>query len=149
MSTYTNLIYHLVFSTKNRIPLIKSEIQGELYAYIGGIVKSEGGNFLEIGGIADHVHILLRIKPIMALAQMLNRIKANSSRWLNEEKFKLRKFAWQEGYSAFTVSESQIPIIRNYIRKQAEHHRKKSFQEELLALLVKNNIAYDERYLWK
>jgi REP element-mobilizing transposase RayT len=103
---------------------------------------------LEIGGVSDHVHILAKIKPAIAVSEMLAKIKANSSKWINDHKIKLRKFGWQEGYSAFTVSESQVPCVREYIRSQPEHHRKQTYQEEFMALLQRHGIEYDPRYLW-
>jgi REP element-mobilizing transposase RayT len=147
-STYTNLLYHFVFSTKDRIPLITNDLQDELYRYIGGIVRAEGGILLEIGGVNDHIHILAKIKPAISVSDMLGTIKANSSKWVSDHEMKLRKFGWQEGYAAFTVSESQVPAVREYIRNQAEHHRKQTYQEEFVALLERHGIEYDPRYLW-
>jgi len=147
-TTYSNLLYHIVFSTKQRLPLIDDNWQEELYRYIGGIIRAEGGVLLEIGGINDHVHILAKLKPAISVAEMLNKIKANSSKWANDHKMKMRKFGWQEGYSAFSVSESQIPRLAHYIQNQEEHHRKQSYQEELLALLERHGIEFDPKYLW-
>lgn len=147
-STFTNLLYHIVFSTRHREPLIKEELQEELYRYIGGIIRAEGGILLEIGGVADHVHLLSKIKPAVAVSEMLNKIKANSSKWINENKKSRDRFSWQEGYAAFTVSESQSPIVREYIRNQAEHHKKISFQDEFIALLEKHGVSYDPKYIW-
>jgi putative transposase len=147
-STHTNLLYHIVFSTKCRIPLITKNIQEELYRYIGGIIRGEGGISLEIGGTIDHIHLLTKFKPAISISEMLARIKANSSKWVNENNMKLRKFGWQEGYGAFSVSESQIGAVGKYIRGQEEHHRKQTFQEEYVALLKRHGIEYDERYLW-
>jgi REP element-mobilizing transposase RayT len=147
-STHTNLLYHLVFSTKCRIPLITPIMQEELYHYIGGIIRGEGGILLEIGGINEHIHILTKFKPSISVSEMLASIKANSSKWANENKMKMRKFGWQGGYAAFSVSESQVPAVTKYIRAQEEHHRKVSFQEEYITLLKKHQIEYDERYLW-
>jgi putative transposase len=147
-STHANLLYHLVFSTKSRIPLITPNSQDELYRYIGGIIRGEGGIMLEIGGIENHIHILTKIKPSTAVSEITARIKGNSSKWMNENKMKMRKFGWQEGYGAFSVSESQVPVLTNYIRSQEEHHHKQTFQEEYVALLRKHRIEYDERYLW-
>jgi REP element-mobilizing transposase RayT len=147
-STYTNLLYHIVFSTKDRTPLIDDEFREELYQYIGGIIRAEGGVQLEIGGLSDHIHILAKIKPAMPVSDMLAKVKANSSKWVNEHKMKMRKFGWQEGYAAFTVSESQVPNVREYIRNQVEHHRKQSYQEEFVALLERHGIEYDTQYLW-
>ncbi|MCH7752735.1 MAG: IS200/IS605 family transposase [Planctomycetes bacterium] len=147
-STYTNLLYHIIFSTKGRCPLITDDLKEELYRYIGGIIRSEGGIQLEIGGISDHVHILAKLKPAISISQMLNRIKTNSSKWVNENRKSDVRFAWQEGYAAFSVSESQVEHVRQYIRTQEQHHRKQSFQDELVALLQRHGIEYDSRYLW-
>ena len=147
-STYTNLLYHLVFSTKDRTPLITEDLQEELHRYIAGIIRAEGGVQLEIGGVEDHIHILARIKPAIAVSEVLAKVKANSSKWLNDHKMKMRKFGWQVGYAAFSVSESQVPTVRDYIRNQKDHHHKQTFQEELVALLDRHGIEYDPRYLW-
>ena len=147
-STYANLLYHIVFSTKGRKPLITHDLKEELYRYIGGIIRAEGGIQLEIGGIPDHVHILAKLKPAESVSQMLNRLKANSCKWINENGKSGVRFAWQEGYAAFSVSESQVEHVRQYIRTQEQHHRKQSFQEELVVLLKRHGIEYDPRYLW-
>jgi putative transposase len=126
-ATYTNLLYHIIFSTKQRTPLITDESQEELYRYIDGIIRAEGGVQIEIGGMADHVHILAKFKPAISVSEMLAKIKANSSKWMNDHKMKMRKFAWQEGFAAFAVSESQAPAVVGYIRNQKVHHRKQSY----------------------
>jgi putative transposase len=146
--TYTNLLYHLVFSTKNRLPMISNALREDLYSYIGGIIRGEGGVLLEINGMSDHVHLLVKLKPSKSISEMLNRIKAKSSKWLNEEKLKLQKFGWQDGFAAFTVSESQVELVRQYIRDQQEHHRRISYQDEVRALLEKHGVEFEERYLW-
>jgi REP element-mobilizing transposase RayT len=146
-STFANLIYHIVFSTKNRVPSITPNLKDGLYDYLGGIVRSEGGILLEIGGVADHVHLLAKLKPVLAVADALRTIKANSSRWVNDEKNPRERFEWQVGYAALSVSESQVAAVRRYIQRQEEHHKKVSFRDELVALLEKNGIPYDERYL--
>jgi REP element-mobilizing transposase RayT len=146
--TYTNLLYHLVFSTKNRIPMISERLQENLYPYMGGIIRGEGGTLLEIGGMPDHVHLLTKFKPTKSISEMLNRIKAKSSKWVNEEQRKMRKFGWQDGYAAFSVSESVAPSVRRYIQNQKKHHKRQSFQDEFRALLEKHGIEYEERYLW-
>jgi REP element-mobilizing transposase RayT len=147
-NTYSNLLYHLIFSTKNRIPLISESLRPELYAYMGGIVRAEGATLLEIGGISDHVHLLAKLKPTKAVSELLGRVKAKSSKWVNERKANLRKFGWQDGYAAFSVSESQITSVQRYIRDQPRRHRRLSFQDEFQALLQKHGVEYDERYLW-
>ena len=142
-STYTNLNYHFVFSTKQRLPLISASFQNDLYKYIGGIIRAEGGALLEIGGTADHIHILAKLKTSKSISEMMNRIKANSSKWANQEKMKMRKFGWQEGYAAFSVSESQLPAVKDYIRNQENHHRR----QELKALLERHGVKYEEKFL--
>lgn len=146
--TYTNLLYHLVFSTKERIPFISPSFRNDLHGYLGGIVRDLGGTPVEIGGVADHVHLLVKLKPTEAVSDVMRHLKAGSSKWLNEEKMKLRKFGWQDGYAAFSVSTSQAARVRAYIKNQERHHRRVGFQEELVHLLQLNGVEYDERYLW-
>jgi REP element-mobilizing transposase RayT len=146
--TYTKLYYHIVFSTKNRQPLISPAIEDELHKYICGIIRNIGGSWIEINGAADHVHILAIIPAKISLSDALRTIKANSSKWLRETKPDCVKFAWQDGYSAFTVSTSQVDGVRQYIRDQKNHHRERDFRAELLALLHKHGVEYDERYIW-
>ncbi|HXY35485.1 MAG TPA: IS200/IS605 family transposase [Planctomycetaceae bacterium] len=145
--SYTNLLYHLVFSTKERRPLIAPAMKPRLREYIRAIVLEEEGEFLEFDGVADHVHLLVRLPPSRAVADTLRMIKANSSKWMNETFRKGPRFAWQEGYAGFTVSQSQVPRLLTYIRAQEKHHRRVDFRSELVALLRKNGIAFDERYL--
>ncbi|MFL6194715.1 MAG: IS200/IS605 family transposase [Thermoanaerobaculia bacterium] len=146
-TTFSNLLYHIVFSTKTRLPLIHQEIQGPVYEYIGGIIRKDGGILLEIGGVPDHIHILAKLRTDKAVALVVQRIKGKSSKWLNERQAPKERFAWQEGYGAFSVSESLVNKVRSYIRTQEEHHRRVSFKEELIALLKRHRIPYDERYL--
>ena len=146
-STLTNLLYHVVFSTKGRSPLITDEVREPLYRYVGGIVRNQGGALLEIGGVADHVHLLARFPASKAVSDLLRDLKSDSSGWLNRERPQDR-FAWQTGYGAFTVSQSQVGTVRRYIRGQEEHHRQRSFKEELVGLLKKHEIEHDEKYLW-
>lgn len=146
--TYTNLLYHFVFSTKDRIPLISPTFRNDLHRYLGGIVRELGGIPIEIGGVADHVHLLVKLKPTAALSEVMRALKASSSKWVNEEKMKLCKFGWQDGYAAFSVSKSQAPGVRTYIANQEEHLRRLGFKEEVLALLQRHEIEYEEKYLW-
>ncbi len=146
--TFTNLLYHLIFSTKHREPLIVPSIREELHRYIGGIIRGEGGTLIEIGGMPDHVHIIARFKADASPAEMLRDIKANSSKWANERSGGAGRFAWQAGYAAFSVSESRLAAVVEYVRNQEEHHRRKTFQEEFVEFLERHGIAYDERYLW-
>jgi len=147
-SSFTNLVYHVVFSTKNRKPLIHGDLREQLYKYIGGIIRNKRGALLEIGGISDHVHLVAKFRADVSVAQMLQHIKANSSKWANEQPKRPARFAWQTGYSAFSVSESQIEKVRTYVRNQERHHRRVSFQDEFRALLRKHGIEFDETYLW-
>jgi REP element-mobilizing transposase RayT len=146
-STFTNLLYHIVFSTKDRMPSIHKALRERLYEYIGGIIRGERGILLEIGGVPDHVHLLVKLKSDMATAEIVRLIKSNSSKWLNESNSPTGRFEWQTGYGAFSVSESQAAKVRQYIRTQESHHAKVSFRDELIGLLKKHGIEYDERYL--
>lgn len=148
-SSLTNIIVHLVFSTKNREPLLTSETRTALHPYIGGIIKNKGGVMLEIGGVEDHIHILLRQRQDVSVADMVRIIKSNSSKWLNETTQNPdNRFAWQTGYGAFTVSASQIEPVRKYIQNQETHHKSTGFQDEYLGFLHKNSIAHDPRYVF-
>jgi putative transposase len=147
-STFTNLLYHIVFSTKCRKPMISPTLQGDLYKYLGGIIRGEGGTLLEVGGVNDHVHLLAKFKADLSVAAMLRVIKANSSKWVNERCARSQsRFAWQTGYAAFSVSESQVADVRAYVRSQERHHQKLTFSQELVSMLSKHGIKYDKRYL--
>jgi len=146
-NTFTNLIYHIVFSTKGRLPLIRPEWRERLWAYMGGILRGEKGVPLEIGGTSDHAHVMSKLPPAKALAMILDRLKSHSSKWINENRLLPAAFQWQRGYSAFTVSESAVPRVREYIRSQEKHHQRRTFEDELRELLQKNNIDYDEKFL--
>ena len=137
---------HFIFSTEGRRPLIKPEFCNDLYAYLGGIVREMRGTALIVNGTQDHVHLLTRVRPVHSAAEMMRVIKTNSSKWVHE-KWKT-DFGWQTGYGVFSVSESSVAAVTRYIARQEEHHRKQSFQEEFLAFLKKNNVPYDERFLW-
>jgi len=148
-STLTNLVYHIVFSTKGREPMIIADIRDELYRYIGGIIRGEGGTLLQIGGMPDHLHLVVKLKPTHELAKIMQKIKGNSSKWVNiQNRFKGR-FAWQVGYGAFSVSESQIPVVVGYVKNQANHHQKLSFRDEFTLILERHQVEYDEQYLWR
>jgi putative transposase len=149
MSTYTSLTYHVIFSTKYRTPSIDAAWKGELYPYIGGIIRGEKGQLLEIGGTNDHVHILAGFHPTVAVSFMLQHIKGNSSKWVNDQKMARNRFEWQAGYGAFTVSQSQVPTVRQYIQQQEEHHKKQSFKDEFLDFLKRHNIDYDPKYVFE
>jgi REP element-mobilizing transposase RayT len=139
----------VVFGTEERAPLIAPEIRGELFAYMGGIVREMGAVLLAMNSMTDHVHILVSMPASLAVADMVRAVKANSSRWIHERWPERGKFAWQQGYGAFSVSESVTAQVERYIREQEQHHRALSFEDEFRVLLKKHNIAFDERYLWK
>ena len=145
--TYTNLLTHVIFSTKDRQPLITVALRDDLLSYMGGIVRERGGTLRAAGARPDHVHLLCSLSPTLAIADALRAVKANSSLWAHRDR-RLRGFNWQSGYGAFSVSHSQAPAVIRYIRDQEKHHRKITFQEEFVAFLKKNGIAYDERFIW-
>ena len=148
-SSYTCLRYHLIWSTKDRSPLIVDEFRDRLFEYIGGILRGHGGKLLAAGGMRDHVHLLADVSKQQAIADAVRDIKANSSGWIHETFQQHRSFAWQTGYGAFTVSYSGVEAVKTYIANQAEHHRVKTFQEEFVEFLRRHEIEYDERYLWE
>lgn len=147
-STLTHLVYHIVFTTKNRQNIITPELRVTLYPYIGGIIRGEKGAMLKIGGSTDHVHILASLPPTLPVSEALRCIKGNSSKWVNEGRKTKVHFEWQRGYGAFTVSEAMVETVSRYIENQEEHHRVKSFEEEFLLFLKEQGITYDERYIW-
>ena len=145
--THLSLHYHLVFSTKERFPLIRKEWRADLHAYLGGIIKGLNGVPLAIGGVEDHAHLLVGLRSTHRLDYVLRDLKADSSGWVHK-KVSQRKFQWQSGYLGLTVSPSQVERVRRYIQNQERHHKRKSFQEEYLELLKLSGIEYDDRYLW-
>ena len=144
--TSGNILLHFIFSTAGRRPLITPEFRDDLFAYLGGIVREMNGTALIINGVADHVHLLIRIRPVHSAAEIARVVKANSSRWVREKHS--ARFGWQVGYGVFSVSESNVAAVTAYIAEQQEHHKKQLFQEEFVAFLKKNHIEYDERYIW-
>lgn len=144
--SFTQLLFHAVFSTKNREPLITPEIQPRLYGYIGGIVRNQRGSLLAIGGIPDHLHLLIRTRPDLAVSDLMRELKGDSSEWAHET-FPRSAFGWQDGYAAFSVSASAKDRVIEYIENQEEHHRVRPFGEELRALLDAHGVEYDPRYL--
>ncbi len=145
--SYTNLIYHLVFSTKDRRPLLTDEYRSRLYDYIGGTIRSLGGISLGINGTEDHVHALAKLRPDKALSDVLRELKANASGWMHDVFPELKDFAWQRGYGAFTVSASNVAKVQDYVARQKEHHQKQSFRDEFIEFLKANGIEYDEKYI--
>ncbi|WP_107038414.1 IS200/IS605 family transposase [Brumimicrobium mesophilum] len=143
-----NHYIHIVFSTKNREPLIHPPFEKELHAYIAGICNSLECKVLIVGGYTDHIHILCMHSPKIAFMVLMQKIKANSSKWMKTKDESLRNFSWQRGYGSFSVNPSETDIVIKYIENQHEHHRKKSFQEEYRAFLKKYKVVYDENYVW-
>ena len=146
--SFTSSLFHCVFSTKGRRLLITEDLQVRLWPYMGGIARDNRMKALTIGGVADHVHILLSLPSTMAIAKAIQLIKGGSSFWVHENFPQYRNFAWQEGYGAFSLDIARVECTTTYINSQAEHHRQQTFQEEFLAFLKKHNMEYDERYIW-
>jgi len=147
-STFVSVYYHVIFSTKDRYPYIADDVAPRLHGYIGGIIRGEKGIPIAVGGTPDHAHILMAMRTEPSLAALINKIKSNSSKWVHETFPDKPKFAWQNGYGAFSVSHSNLARMRAYVRAQNRHHQRMTFQEETRALLEKHGVAYDERYLW-
>ncbi len=142
--TYTNLLTHALFSTKDRQPLIRPEMKSDLYAYMGGIMNSLRGKPILINGPKDHLHLLFVLPASLSLSVFMEKLKANSSKWVNEQS-RRRWFSWQTGYAAFSVSQSKLGEVKAYIANQEEHHRRLTFQEEVVALLKKHGMEIDPR----
>ncbi|MCA1838621.1 MAG: IS200/IS605 family transposase [Actinobacteria bacterium] len=145
-STFLSLLYHVVFSTKHRAPLIDRTWRARLHEYLGGSARGLGELPYRIGGTSDHVHLLVGLKATHCLADFLREIKKGSSVWVHEE-IGLKAFAWQEGYAAFTVAGSSRNAVTNYVANQEQHHRRRSFREELVVMLEKAGVQYDAKYL--
>jgi REP element-mobilizing transposase RayT len=148
MPSYISMLAHFVWSTKNREPFILPSWRDDLYGYIGGILKNKRATLLERGGMADHIHLLVAMPSTLSLAEIVNVVKSNSSKWVHENIEQGKAFGWQERYGAFSVSKSAEPQVREYLVNQEEHHRVRPFKEEFVMFLNRHEIAYDERYLW-
>ena len=147
-NTYSNLFYHLGFSTKSRKDVIDRKIENRVWAYIGGIARKHEIIAVHVGGIENHIHVLVLAKPKIAPSQIVQWLKGESSKWIHEEFPELSTFAWQDGYGIFSVSKSNVPDVIEYIKNQREHHAKQSFEDEYISLLKLNGIDYDERYVF-
>jgi putative transposase len=139
---------HITFSTKNRQPFIDDKIKDELFSYLGGICKNHECNPIIVGGYKNHIHILCLLSRKIALMKLIEELKAHSSKWIKTKSEDYQKFYWQNGYGGFSVNPKQVDVVKNYILNQEEHHKDKTFKEEYLELLMKNDIEYDERYVW-
>ena len=147
-NSYSSLFVHVIFSTHNREPVLTSEFRNRLWAYMGGIARTNRFSAIEIGGSIDHAHMLIKVPAILPIAKAVQLIKGGSSKWVHENIPPLPSFKWQEGYGAFSVGASQVNDVIKYIVGQNEHHRKKTFQEEYLAFLKEYSIEYDEKCVW-
>jgi REP element-mobilizing transposase RayT len=148
-NTYTQIYIQVVFAVSGRLSLIRDKNKEEIYKYITGIVRNDGHKLIAVNGMSDHIHILLGLKPDMALSDLVRDIKSNSTNFINERRFAQGKFGWQEGYGAFSYGRSQLDTIIRYIQNQETHHSRRSFKDEYLSLLNKFEIEFDGRYVFK
>ncbi|MFT3745700.1 MAG: IS200/IS605 family transposase [Pyrinomonadaceae bacterium] len=146
--TITSFLYHVVFSTKNRVAMIRPEIEDELFAYIGGILNNYDSKLIIGNGTSNHVHLLISLSKNVNFPDIIGKIKRDSSKWVKTKGAMLAKFGWQDGYSAFTVGHTQIDIVSKYVARQKEHHTKIIFEDEMRKFYVKYDIAFDEKYVW-
>jgi putative transposase len=146
-STHLSLHYHIVFSTKNRQPLIADNFCPKLHAFLGGCINTVNGIPIAIGGTNDHVHLLIGLRATHQLSNVVKEIKVASSKWIHDE-ILLKEFSWQLGYGAFTVGISNLEQVRNYVLNQENHHQAKNFETEYVEMLRTANVEYDEKYLW-
>ncbi len=146
--SFGSLYFHLVFSTKNRVPSISDGMRPRLFEYLGGILKNQKGRLVSAGGIEDHVHLLVSLSRQASISDTLRDLKSNSSGWIHETFPEERSFAWQSGYGAFSVSFSALDSVHKYLANQKEHHAKQSFQEEFIAFIKLHELEYDDRYIW-
>jgi putative transposase len=142
------LLIHVIFSTKDRMPILKAPARVALYAYLATVARDIGCECYRAGGVEDHVHLAIRLSRTVTISKLVEKLKASSSKWIKDEFSELASFAWQRGYGAFSIGPSQLEALRSYIDRQEEHHRKCSFQEEYRVLLGKYGISCDERYVW-
>ena len=148
MSTHQQLLYHIVFSTKNRKPTLTDGFREEVFAYMAGTCDKLEGTAIKIGGFYDHAHLLVRIPAKIAVADFVGSLKCNTSKHINDTSGKIQKFGWQDGYGAFTVSVSQKDRVHKYIENQMQHHLSQQFEDEYLNLLQKHEVEFDLRYVW-
>jgi REP element-mobilizing transposase RayT len=146
--SFTNLLYHIVFSTKGRHPWLSAEVRPRLFAYLGGLIREEGGIALGINGMPEHVHLLAKLRQDRAVSDVVRAVKANSSGWVHRTFEDLVAFAWQTGYGAFSVSQSQVQRVQEYIANQEEHHRNRRYEDEFRSLLRAHGVEFTEEELW-
>ena len=146
--TLVSLLVHVIFSTKHRADLIRPEIEPELFAYIGGILKNHESRLLAINGTANHLHLLISQSKNVALSALVAEIKRDSSKWIKTKGAAYNNFGWQDGYGAFSIGESNVPALKRYIARQKENHLRQPFEAEFRAFLKKYGVKYDEQYIW-
>ena len=144
----SSILIHLIFSTKNREPFLSPEIDAELYPYVATIFKAMKSPALIINGTSDHVHTLFSLSRVLTIAELVEEVKTESSKWIKRKGLTFRNFHWQSGYGAFSIGQSQVPTVKRYIRRQKEHHRRVTFQDEYRKFLKVYEVEYDERYVW-
>ena len=149
MSSHHGILVHVVFSTKYRKPLLHDDWRDDVFAYIGGTIKDHKAVLLKSGGIEDHIHLLIKFHPTFAISSTIQLLKANSSKWINDQNKTNHKFQWQSGYGAFSVSQSMVDAVKKYFANQREHHRKLTFHDEYLAMLSKHQIEFDAKYVFE
>ncbi|MDQ6786703.1 MAG: IS200/IS605 family transposase [Acidobacteriota bacterium] len=142
------MLAHIVFSTKNRADLIAPEIENGLFGYMHGIVENNAAKLIVANGTANHVHLLVSLPKKIDIPELIGDIKRDSSSWIKKQNVNFSNFYWQKGYGAFSIGQSQIETVINYIKRQKEHHKKQDFKDEFRVLLHKYEIEYDERYVW-
>ena len=146
--TFSQLYVQVVFAVKGRENLIKKEFRTEIFEYIAGIIKGKNQKPIIVNGVGDHVHLFVGLRPSMSISDLVRDVKNNSSNFINSKKYVAGRFSWQEGYAAFSYSQSQIDSVFNYIQNQESHHQRRTFREEYLDMLVKFQVQYDEKYLF-
>jgi len=142
------LLVHVIFSTKDRRPLLDDSVRSALYAYLSTVARNAKCECLRVGGVADHVHLAIRLPRTLSVADLVEQLKSSSSKWLKTQSPALSKFAWQRGYGSFSVGPADLDVLTRYIDAQETHHRKQSFQDEFRAFLKKYRVEFDERYVW-
>ena len=148
-NTYTQIYIHYIFAVQNRLGLIQNRWRDELYKYMTGTITNKGHKLLQIGGMPDHIHVLVSMSPKQSSSDLMADVKRSSSLWINDKRLAMGKFSWQEGYGAFSYGKSQISDIANYIENQETHHKRRTFMDEYIEFLKLFEIEYDERYVFK
>jgi len=147
MHSFSSCLVHCVWGTKKREPFLDANLRERLWPYLGGIARDNKMKVLAVGGVADHVHILVSLPPTLSIAKAIQLLKGNSSKWIHETFPKLRSFEWQAGYGAFSIAISGVAATSSYIHRQEVHHRQRTFRDEFQTMLRKHNLVYDERML--